>query len=90
VPPCTHHKVHPVLYFNLCSVIRPHVAGGIALYLSAYPNATLQDVKDALFSSTNRSGLGYGAGTCGGIPETEFPNNSYGYGVLDIAAAISK
>jgi len=68
---------------------RPHVAGAVALYLSANPNADLDQVKEALYKNTNKSNLGNaGVGTCAGIPESQFPNHAYGNGLLDIAAAI--
>jgi len=56
------------------SLAAPHVAGGLALLLSAYSNLTASDQQTALLSSTTDLGV---AG----------PDNTYGYGRVDLLAA---
>jgi hypothetical protein len=68
------------------SMAGPHVAGGVALLLSAFPalEGEVDDVEDAIeqsaFPRTTTE-------TCGGIPAGDVPNNTYGFGRLDIFAA---
>ncbi len=59
------------------SASSPVVAGLAALYLEAYPNATNQQVRDAIKNCT------YSDGFTGSLP-----NNVYGYGKLDGKAAM--
>ncbi|KAG2773983.1 hypothetical protein JG687_00013965 [Phytophthora cactorum] len=61
------------------SMAAPHFAGTIALALSARPGFCFDSLKEVLTSSTDRS-LPTTALTCGGISDTVFPNNEYGYG----------
>lgn len=56
------------------SLSAPHVAGGLALLLSAYPNLTASDQSNALINSA----LDLGASG---------PDDVYGYGRLDLLAA---
>ncbi|TAK64142.1 S8 family serine peptidase [Methylobacter sp.] len=56
------------------SVAAPHVAGGLALLLSAYPELTAAQQRDALLLSAVDLG-------------TPGPDNSFGYGRLDLPAA---
>jgi subtilisin family serine protease len=56
------------------SMSAPHVSGGIALLLSAYPTASLTQLEDALRYSANDLGL-------------PGPDDTYGYGLLDLLAA---
>jgi len=58
------------------SLAAPHVAGGLALLLSAYPNLFVADQQLALISSAVDLGV---AG----------PDNVYGYGRLDLLAAFN-
>ena len=59
---------------NGTSVAAPHVAGALALLLSAYPELTVEQQRDALLLSAIDLG-------------TPGPDNSFGYGRLDLAAA---
>ncbi len=59
------------------SASAPVVAGLAALYLQKFPNATNQQVKQAIMNCTYSDGF---TGT--------LPNNSYGYGKLDGMAAM--
>jgi serine protease AprX len=58
------------------SLAAPHVAGGLALLLSAYPNLPATVQQNALLNSAMDLGV---AG----------PDDAYGYGRLDIAAAFN-
>ncbi len=57
----------------------PHVSGVVALLLSAKPNLTYNQVKDALFRSAERK-LQVPIRQCGSISPKVFPNNNYGHG----------
>lgn len=59
------------------SVAAPHVAGGVALLLQDSPNLTPEEVKDLLFNNTFPQG-----GSTGTLP-----NNTWGYGAMDIKSA---
>ena len=70
------------------SMAGPHVAGAVALLISAFPSFkgdpdTIEHVlqNSAIFLDTDQS--------CGGVDGTETPNNTYGYGRIDILAAIN-
>ncbi|GMF17819.1 unnamed protein product [Phytophthora lilii] len=64
------------------SMAAPHLAGTIALALSARPGFCFDSMKTILTSSTDRS-LPTSATTCGGTPSSSFPNNQYGYGRIN-------
>lgn len=61
-------------YANGTSFAAPHVAGSMALLLSAYPGRPISEIESALTSSA------YDMGEIG-------PNNDSGNGLLDVAAA---
>lgn len=70
------------------SMAGPHVAGAVALLIDAFPSFkgnpdTIEHVlqNSAVFLDTDQS--------CGGVDGTEVPNNTYGYGRVDILAAIN-
>ena len=70
------------------SMAGPHVAGAVALLLDAFPEFkgnpdTIEHIlqNSAVYLDTDQS--------CGGIDGTEIPNNTYGYGRIDILAAIN-
>ncbi|KAJ8531672.1 hypothetical protein ON010_g14290 [Phytophthora cinnamomi] len=68
----------------------PHVAGAIALYLSANPGTTYEKIKGLLQSSSVTTTLTTPTGyTCGSTQDRNFPNNQYGYGRIDIFSALS-
>ncbi|MFT3894363.1 MAG: S8 family serine peptidase [Anaerolineales bacterium] len=58
------------------SLAAPHVAGGLALLLSAFPNLTAAEQENALINST------VDLGTVGS-------DNTYGYGRIDLQAAFN-
>lgn len=70
------------------SMAAPHVTGAIALLIDAFPSLKghPEDIESvleqsALYLDTDQS--------CNGINGTEIPNNTYGYGRLDILEAIN-
>jgi subtilisin family serine protease len=69
------------------SMAAPHVAGAVALLLDAHPflNGNVDGIETALFGNTFHL---VQAQTCGGIPGSQFPNNTVGHGLLDILAAV--
>ncbi|MDW7968067.1 MAG: S8 family serine peptidase [Thermoanaerobaculum sp.] len=73
------------------SMAGPHVAGGVALLLSAVPSLKGQvtAVENRLTSTAFRGVTPTGQ-VCGGIADNVFPNNTYGFGRLDILAAVSE
>ncbi|ETI41753.1 hypothetical protein F442_12929 [Phytophthora nicotianae P10297] len=64
------------------SMAAPHLAGTIALALSARPGFCFDTMKEILSGSTDRS-LPRAAQTCGTMSDTVFPNNEYGYGRIN-------
>lgn len=70
------------------SMASPHVAGVVALLWSARPNMARNiAVTKALLQTTANPGVTVAEQTCGGIPSTQVPNNSFGYGRVDALAA---
>lgn len=55
----------------------PVVSGSAALYLEKYPNATPQQIYDAMKNTSNQTGL------------TNLPDNTYGAGRLNILSAMN-
>jgi len=65
----------------------PHVAGLVALMISAEPG--LAGEVDAIEELIRSSAVHPAStGTCGGIPAGTFPNNTFGYGRIDARAAV--
>jgi len=57
------------------SMSAPHVAGAVAILREKAPNTTVDEIKEALLKGCRHIGDPY-------------PNNTYGWGTLDIAAAL--
>lgn len=62
----------------------PHVAGAVALILSAQPDFTIDEVKIALYTTTDQKGLGATNATCGGTSDFVWLNNQYGHGRVNV------
>ena len=70
------------------SMAGPHVAGHVALLLSAMPQwkGQVALVEDRIArSAVPRTS----AQTCGGVPGTEVPNNTFGWGRIDALSSVS-
>ncbi|KAG1699880.1 hypothetical protein DVH05_012319 [Phytophthora capsici] len=70
------------------SMAAPHLAGTIALTLSARPGLCFDAVKAILSGSTAKS-LPSTSRACGGTSSSTYPNNQYGYGRLNALNAVN-
>ena len=70
------------------SMSAPHLAGAITLLWSAHPQlrGQVSQSEAILFNTANRHVLATGA--CGGTSGSSVPNNLFGYGRLDVYAAV--
>lgn len=73
------------------SMAGPHVVGVVALLWSARPQLVrdIAATKAVLQGSANPNVNVSPVQTCGGIPSTQIPNNSFGYGRVDALAAVN-
>ncbi|MBP7865282.1 MAG: S8 family serine peptidase [Acidobacteria bacterium] len=70
------------------SMAGPHVAGLVALLISAAP--ALRGDVDALEAAIRTTAVPLTTTqTCGGVPGSSIPNNTFGYGRIDAFAAVS-
>ena len=72
------------------SMAAPHVAGTVALLWSARPQL-LRDIAatKTVLQDTANSTVMVNAQTCGGTMTTQIPNNIFGYGRVDVLAAVN-
>ena len=70
------------------SMAAPHVAGAVALLFSAAPGLIGQvDQVEEILRRTAVP-LTTDAQSCGGVPGTQVPNNTYGWGRINVQAAV--
>ncbi|KAG9407034.1 hypothetical protein AC1031_001666 [Aphanomyces cochlioides] len=62
------------------SMAAPHISGTIALYLSAHPGASFDDIYRALTANADTAPLWPYTNSCGNISDATYPNNGFGYG----------
>jgi subtilisin family serine protease len=76
--------------FSGTSMAGPHVVGVVALLWSARPQLQrdIANTKTILQNTANPNVTVSPPQTCGGIPNTTIPNNSFGYGRVDALAAV--
>ncbi len=61
----------------------PHVAGSVAVLLSAKPTLTFDEISQLLFTGAEKK-LPHYINTCGNISDNVFQNNYFGWGSLDL------
>lgn len=70
------------------SMAGPHVAGAVALLISAVP--WLSGQVDSIEAILERTAVHITSSqTCNGTPPSTFPNNTVGYGRIDVLAAVT-
>lgn len=69
------------------SMAAPHVAGVVGLLAAENRNLAYSDVEKFLYQNTDRNIVQTGR-NCGGISETTFPNNAFGWGRLNAFKAV--
>jgi subtilisin family serine protease len=77
--------------FQGTSMAGPHVVGVVALLWSARPQLVrdIAQTKTILENTANPNVTVSPAQTCGGTPSSAIPNNSFGYGRVDVLAAVN-
>ncbi len=71
------------------SMAGPHVAGLVALIISANPN--LAGEVDQIEKIVEQTAIPYtSTNNCGNVPGTNIPNNTFGHGRIDALAAVQK
>jgi len=70
------------------SMAAPHVAGVVGLLVSAKGKLTYAEVERFLYQNTDRNTLIGPGRHCGGIQETTFPNNAFGWGRVNALRAV--
>lgn len=75
--------------WNGTSMAGPHVAGLVALIISAVPELAGQvETIETIIEQTAKSMQS--DESCGGVPGTQVPNNTYGFGRVDALAAVQE
>ncbi|TMW69564.1 hypothetical protein Poli38472_001720 [Pythium oligandrum] len=71
------------------SMATPHVAGVVALLLSAKPSLSVTQVRSALIQGVDTTTLKSTGYRCGSTTDGKFPNNMYGYGRVNAVKVIA-
>ncbi|KAF0689969.1 Aste57867_18613 [Aphanomyces stellatus] len=69
------------------SMAAPHVAGSVALILAANPGASYDAVYKLISGTVDTAKLTPSKANCGGLDDSKFPNNDYGYGRINVNKA---
>jgi serine protease AprX len=70
------------------SMAGPHVAGAVALIISANPDLAGEvELIESILEQTATHPPN--SETCGGIPANTYPNNTFGYGRIDVLQAVN-
>lgn len=69
------------------SMAGPHVAGAVALLLSAHPELKWQPerIREIMINSTDPL---FNNQTCGGVDGSDHPNNTFGFGRINVLKAV--
>jgi len=65
------------------------VTGVVAMMLAVNPNLTFDQVRHYLLQGVDKDQLVSSGQSCGGIPDTEFPNHVFGYGRLNALKSVN-
>ncbi|RHZ12321.1 hypothetical protein DYB26_008306, partial [Aphanomyces astaci] len=66
-----------------------HVAGAVALIVNANPGATYETVYKLLANTVDTATLKPSTANCGGVDNSKYPNNDFGYGRINANKASS-
>ncbi|RHY99451.1 hypothetical protein DYB35_010036 [Aphanomyces astaci] len=75
--------------FSGTSMAAPHVAGAVALIVNANPGATYETVYKLLANTVDTATLKPSTANCGGVDNSKYPNNDFGYGRINANKASS-
>ncbi|ETV73053.1 hypothetical protein H257_12089 [Aphanomyces astaci] len=89
IPTSGHSSDDSFIRASGTSLAAPHVSGAIALYLSANNGASYDQVYRALTENVDTNTLTPPNKNCGDIPNTQYPNNLFGHGRLNIFKAVA-
>ncbi|KAF0709451.1 Aste57867_5916 [Aphanomyces stellatus] len=71
------------------SMATPHVTGAVALILSANKGASYDTVYNLLTTTVDTASLTVDNNDCGGVSDSSYPNNNYGFGRINVFKAVN-
>jgi len=72
------------------SMAGPHVAGAVALIWAARPELEGRIAETISLLTSTATPKTADNQSCGGVPGTQVPNNTYGHGIMNVYAALKK